>query len=111
MLEALAHGEAWAGVFVPEAQAVLNQEAFVVSGEFVVQTGACNVGELHLHLPGCGGGTAALRNIPHATAGGLDHLVMGAAAFFNEAVTEDNGRVIDCFGYNVAAEVFVTAVG
>ncbi len=44
VLEALAHGEAFAGVFMPKTESVLDQVAFVVFGEFVVETGPGDVG-------------------------------------------------------------------
>jgi hypothetical protein len=38
-------------------------------------------------------------------------LVVGAAALVDETVAEDDGGVVDGFGDDVAAEVFVAAVG
>ena len=110
VLQALAHGEAFAGVLVPEAESVLNEVALVVLGELVVQAGPGDVGEFHLHFPGGGGGTAAFGDVAHAAASGLDHLVVGAAGFVDEALAEDDGGVIDGLSDGVAAEMFVAAV-
>ena len=111
VLEALAHGEAFAGVFVPETESGLDEVAFVVFCQFVIEAGPGDVGEFHLHLFGGGGGTTAFGDVSDATTGGLDHLIVGAAGFVDEAVAKNDGGVIDGFGYDVAAEFLVTAVG
>lgn len=111
VLQALAHGEAFAGIFVPKAKTALKEVAFVVLGELVVQAGPSNVGEFHLHFFGGSGCTAAFGDIADAAASGLDHLIVRTAAFINEAVAEDDGGVIDGLGDDIAAEVLVTAVG
>jgi hypothetical protein len=78
VLEAGAHGEGFGGVFVPNAEAVLDEETFVVLEEFVVEAGAGDIGELHLGFARGGGGAAAFANVADAAAGGLHHLVVGA---------------------------------
>lgn len=111
MLEALPHGNAFAGGLVPEAESVLDEVAFVVFGEFVIQAGPGDVGEFHLHFFGGGGGTTAFGDVADATTGGLDHLIVSSGTFVDEAVAENDGGVIDRLCDDVAAEVLVAAVG
>jgi len=63
----------------PEGEAAVSEEVFVVEAEFF-QAGAGDLGEFELHFFGGGAGRAAFGDILDAAAGGLDHLVVGAAA-------------------------------
>ena len=78
VLEALTHGKSLLRVLVPNPQAVLDEIALEVFGEFIGETGSCDVGEFDLGFSGSGGGTAALADIAHSAARGLDHLVVSA---------------------------------
>ena len=95
---------------MPDAKALLDEEALVILGEFVVQTRSGDIGELHLHFLGGGGGSAAFGDITNATTSSLNHLIVRAARFFDETITEDDRGVIDRLGDSVAAKVLITSM-
>lgn len=88
----------------------MSEEVLVVEAKFF-QAGAGDLGEFELHFFGGGAGLAAFGDVLDATAGGLDHLVVGAAAGADVAVAEAHGDVVDELGELERFEVPVAAVG
>jgi hypothetical protein len=52
---------------------------------------------------------AALTDSADSTARRLHHLGVGAPAFVDESVAEDDGGILDRLGHLVAAQTFLTA--
>ena len=93
----------------PEREAAVAEEVFVVEAEFF-QAGAGDLGEFEFCFFGCGAGRATFGDVLDAAAGGLDHLVMGAAAWVDVAVAEADGDVVDELGELEGFEVSVATV-
>jgi len=94
----------------PQAELSVSEEVLVIQMEFF-QAGAGHLGELELHFFGCGAGLAAFSDVLHAAAGGLDHLVVGAAAPVDVAITKTDGHVVDQLGELETFEFPVASVG
>ena len=97
-------------VRLPFRNVPVAHEIAVVFEQFLL-AGARHIGELDLSLFGSAGGLATLEDVLFPGAGRLDHLVVGAVALLQEAVTEIARAVIDHQGLLVAEKVFVTTVG
>jgi hypothetical protein len=66
----------------PEVEFSVPEEVLVIQPEFL-QAGAGHLGEFELHFFRGGACLAAFGDVLHAAAGGLDHVVVGAAAPFD----------------------------
>ena len=104
-----AHGEGLGRILVPEAQTVLAEKVLIIEHQ-LLEAGACDIGELELGLLRRAGGDASFRDVLHAAARGLNHLIMGARPFVDEAIAEDERAVIDQLGGLKAAQLAVAAV-
>jgi len=96
-------------VSLPLFQPPLAQEVLVVELQ-LFQAGAGDACQLEFELLGGSAGLAALGDVLDAGAGGLDHLVVGAAALVDVAIAEADGYVVDELGHLEALEVPVAAV-
>ena len=84
------------------------EEVFVVEEQFF-EAGAGDVGEFHLHFRGGHRGFAGFGDVLLSRAGGLDHLVDGAVAALEEALTEPVGEAVDDLGFPVGKQIPVVA--
>ncbi len=96
-------------VLAPLFKAAHAEEVAVILKQFF-EAGAGDVREFDFGFFGSARSLAAFKNILFAGAGGLNHLVVGAVAFFQVAATEPNGAVLDNPGFLEGEEVFVTAM-
>ena len=90
-------------------EAALAEEILVVEAQFL-ERGAGDVGEFELGLLRGATGLAALGNVLHAAAGGLHHLVVGAAARWDVAVAELGREIVAELRELEALQVTVAAV-
>lgn len=78
----------------PDRLAALAQEILVVEAQ-LLQAGACYIRQLELHLFRGAAGLTTLGDVLDAAARGLNHLIVGAAAFGDVSVAEPDRYVID----------------
>jgi len=93
----------------PLRQAAVTQKIFVVQAQ-LLEAALGHPGQLHFHFLGRGGVHATLGDVLPAAAGGLHHLVMGAAAPVNEAVAEPDGHVVAQAGQLKGFELPISAM-
>jgi hypothetical protein len=85
------------------------QEIPVIFQQFF-EAGAGDIGELDLGFLGCAAGAAAFEDVLFAGAGGLDHLVGGAAALVHEMGAKAGGGIEDDAGFAEGEQVLVAAM-
>jgi hypothetical protein len=95
------------GPFLSAAQP---QEVAVVFEQFA-EAGASHAGELDFGFFGSAGRLAAFKDVLFAGACGLNHLVIGAVGFFQEALAEAHRAVIDNPGLLEGEQILVATVG
>ena len=91
-------------------EVMLAEIVLIVQQQFP-EAGSGDTGEFKLRLFRGGGGETALRDILHAAAGGLDHLVMGAGLFIHKLIAENDGAVINQLAALKVAEITKAAGG
>ena len=86
----------------------MTKEILKVQQQFF-KAGTGDIGEENLGFAAGGPGAVAFGDVLPATAGGLHHLVVGAAAAVDEALTEEHGAIINERGHLKTTQLAVTA--